>query len=86
LVNGETISSFILGNDWEKWLLSMAKDGVWGDHLSLLAIASINNINIIILTDDSDGIMNVSPIEGAPIDTIILCLWQEYHYGAIQRI
>ena len=41
-------------NDWEGYVTEMARDGTWGDNLTLLAACAVWNCRIIVINSHSD--------------------------------
>jgi len=76
----------------------MAKDGVWGDHLTLIAASEVFNARIVIISSvpGDNFVVDISPIgcdvaaEGVPprVPSHLLTLshFAEFHYGSVNSV
>ncbi|KAH3700831.1 hypothetical protein DPMN_075812 [Dreissena polymorpha] len=46
--DGSSLDAFLAGETWDQYLLRMGRDGEWGDHMILNAIAEVLRMNIVI--------------------------------------
>lgn len=88
LNNGETIKKFVGPKpaDWRNYLANLGKEGVWGDHLTIIALASIYRLRVKIISS-SDGpryITTVVPVDDMVDKTILLAHLAEFHYDSLQ--
>jgi len=72
----------------------MNRNGVWGDHLTLIAVANAFDRHIFIVTslDTGEGSSGVTCIESKASNSqasdkpaILLSHWHELHYNALVR-
>ncbi|EGC35636.1 hypothetical protein DICPUDRAFT_78671 [Dictyostelium purpureum] len=87
LPNGARLSSFV-STSWDRYCNNMAKNGTWGDHLTLIAAAEIFKTNIsIISTAESEGnfVIEVTPSKKSD-SGILLSHFAEFHYGSLCQL
>lgn len=95
LPNGTVISDFKEEQfaEWDDYCSYLAKPGVWGDHLTLMAIAERFRLKIVIITShrlshNADPFIVVRPITPPPSEqedrTIYLSHLSELHYGSLK--
>ena len=76
--------------DWEEYLESMSKDGVWADEIVVRGLAYMLEINIFIVTSSPDGadnqpyqwIVGDVDFQGTPLR--LGHVW-EYHYRSLGK-
>eukprot|EP01103_Thecamoeba_quadrilineata_P018833 TRINITY_DN73_c0_g1_i1.p1 TRINITY_DN73_c0_g1~~TRINITY_DN73_c0_g1_i1.p1 ORF type:complete len:338 (+),score=89.22 TRINITY_DN73_c0_g1_i1:32-1015(+) len=86
-------------SDWTEYCNEMEKDGIWGDHITLLAAANIWKSNIIIISSlvpkKNDGefsndipLICISPKlnAGEIVAYLYLSHWHERHYGSLRMV
>jgi len=81
-------------DNWDQYCDKMELDGTWGDHIVLLAIAEVWQINICIFTSielsaaNSDPFILLRPFSNTKKHnkTIYLSHWHERHYASLQPI
>lgn len=78
-------------SSWEDYCKYMSRNAVWGDHLTLIAIANSFDRNIFVVSS-LDGGSGVTCIESkapnsraADRQAILLSHWHELHYNALTR-
>ena len=71
--------------DFDGFVQRMAKDGEWGDHVTLQAAADVYGVYVCLVTSyEGRGILRVEP-SAAPANprTIWIAFWAEVHYSSI---
>lgn len=80
---------YFVTTDWKQYCDNMSKSGVWGDHITLLAMAELYGIHIKIISSVSgdEFFMEIDPIENVGKlgrgNTVFLSHWWEYHYCSL---
>ena len=78
---------FVPNNDFESYVKNMSKDGTWGDHIVLLALANAlgKTIRVVTSSRDPDNFEVVveaeNDQEGAPL---LLGLLSDNHYFSLE--
>jgi len=93
LENGAKIREFSYDKPWEVYLQEMMKNGIWGDHLTLIAASEIFNKSIVVISsipcDNNNYLLEIMPnIQNKDIPTtgkIMLSHLTEFHYGSMQE-
>jgi len=92
LENGAKLSEFSYDKEWKVYLNEMSKNGIWGDHLTLIAAAEIFNVSIVIISsvaNDDNYLLEINPTiqhKGIPpVGKLMLSHLTEFHYGSIQE-
>lgn len=79
---------------WDAYCNHMSRNGVWGDHLTLIAMANALDRNIFVVSslETTEGSSGVTCIESKASDSqaaakpaILLSHWHELHYNALVR-
>ena len=88
LVGGTPLRFFVYATTWEEFCNNAAKEGTWGDHLTLMAVANVYNVKILIVSSiaDDNYITEISPDRkesAPPPKQVILSHFAEYHYGSV---
>ncbi|KAK9842213.1 hypothetical protein WJX81_000852 [Elliptochloris bilobata] len=80
-------SEFVAG-DYHSYLSGMARDGTWGDHLTLQAVADRLGLRIVVLsTFEESPVIEIHPHGGARLDRVLhLSFWAEVHYNSIYGV
>eukprot|EP01127_Copromyxa_protea_P010918 TRINITY_DN2711_c0_g1_i2.p1 TRINITY_DN2711_c0_g1~~TRINITY_DN2711_c0_g1_i2.p1 ORF type:complete len:545 (+),score=76.12 TRINITY_DN2711_c0_g1_i2:216-1637(+) len=100
LPNGALLRHFVYDKEWESYCNEMAKDGSWGDHLTLIAAAEVFSARIVIVSSipGDNYIVDISPIrnhveeEDGTIKVLpakhllTLSHYAEFHYGSVHPI
>ena len=61
------------GMPWNQYLNSMARQGTYGDHLTLQAAVDVFQIDVVVyLTLGPSATQNISPTNGIPLSTMYL--------------
>jgi len=86
LANGARLKEFVHDKTFEQFCNDMARDGTWGDHLSLIAATELFNINLIIISSvpGDNFIIEIVPELSKARRIVMLSHYAEYHYGSIQ--
>ncbi|CAH1271855.1 MFHAS1 [Branchiostoma lanceolatum] len=85
---GDHLRAFVPNEDWEGYLQQMSRDGVWGDHVVLQALASMlgRDIRIVSSIDAENYTTILSPM-GNQQDTtgqpLLLGHYAENHYTSL---
>lgn len=91
-VSGERLDAFLADDEsLTTYVARMSADGVWGDHVALLAIASALGVAVNVVTGNTGGeLVVVEPLElppsSTPSRTLLLCHWAEFHYGSLEAV
>ncbi|EGC34446.1 hypothetical protein DICPUDRAFT_79811 [Dictyostelium purpureum] len=85
--NGANLSQFATTN-WENYCNNMARDGTWGDHITLFAAAEIFKANIYIVSsvESHNYFIEIAPTTVIANKTILLSHQAELHYGSLSRV
>jgi len=86
LANGALLKEFIHDKTFEQYCNDMARDGTWGDHLTLIAATELFNIKVIIISSvpGDSFIIEIVPELSKARRILMLSHYAEYHYGTIQ--
>lgn len=75
---------------WEGYCEYMARDGSWGDHITLIAMSEIFRCTIAILSsveindpNNQTPLTIIRPVLSKPERLALLCHWHESHYGSL---
>eukprot|EP01133_Synstelium_polycarpum_P013306 gene13306-15641_t len=85
MANGATISQFVNGN-WDDYCNEMSKNGIWGDHLTLVAAAEIYKAKISIISSvesNSNFVIEIVPTKIENPKVLLLSHYSEFHYGSL---
>jgi len=74
------ICTYFSGSHYYHELCNQFIEDRSGDHLSVLALANIYNVNIVILTSLIPRLFNITPIQGEAIGTIYLGHYGQHRY------
>ncbi|XP_035697810.1 uncharacterized protein LOC118430883 [Branchiostoma floridae] len=88
--HGDHLSNFILNQTWEEYLETMSRDGTWGDHVVLQAMAGMLGRDVIIVSSvEADNYVTVlQPQSGANPETarpLLLGHYAENHYASLDE-
>ena len=77
--DGTPVANFV-EEEWNVWLHQMARDGTWGDHISLIGVANAYRVDIQVFknTGEVHIIKPFTPSES--VREITLGHIGEYHY------
>ncbi|CAH1238391.1 NEURL1B [Branchiostoma lanceolatum] len=83
------LRSFVPDEKWDAYLAAMSRDGEWGDHIVLMALASVlrREIHVVSSTPGDDFLTKVKPNGGtdAPVTgpPLLLGNYAEQHYVSL---
>ncbi|XP_066302032.1 uncharacterized protein [Branchiostoma lanceolatum] len=83
------LRSFVPDEKWDYYLAAMSRDGEWGDHIVLMALASVlrREIHVVSSTPGDDFLTKVKPNGGtdAPVTgpPLLLGNYAEQHYVSL---
>ena len=83
----ERYRPFVADEPWDAYLARMARDGAWGDHVTLQAAADALDARVHVLTSyDDAGYLQIVPHANprAP-RTLWLSFWAEVHYNSVRE-
>jgi len=84
--NNEPICRFVY-MDFDEYLAEMSRPGIWGDHLTLVAISEMLHVKISIISsveNDSSFFTEIKPrIVDNEDQVLLLSHFAEYHYGSL---
>jgi hypothetical protein len=86
LPNGAEMGDFVHDKSWDAYCDEMARDGIWGDHLTLVAIAEVFGARIRIVSS-VEGDNYMTEIDPTVIKTqkmILISHYAEFHYGSLK--
>jgi len=88
LPNGAVLSEFAYDQDWEEFCEDLSKNGIWGNHLTLVAVSEHfgTKIRVISSVASDSFIIQIDPQVQKTSQTIFLSHYAEYHYGSIMPI
>eukprot|EP01120_Amphizonella_sp_Union-15-10_P002403 TRINITY_DN12600_c0_g1_i1.p1 TRINITY_DN12600_c0_g1~~TRINITY_DN12600_c0_g1_i1.p1 ORF type:complete len:150 (+),score=35.78 TRINITY_DN12600_c0_g1_i1:3-452(+) len=87
LPNGAQMKDFVHDKTWEEYCNEISKDGIWGDHLTLVAIAEVFGANIQVISSVSGDnyTTQITPrITLIQNKTLLLSHYAEFHYGSLE--
>lgn len=79
-LHSETLQPF---ESSEEYVTYMSKSGSWGDHLSLIALCELYQINAIIIVVNKQKISEPITINVGSTKTVLIKFNSEFHYEAI---
>lgn len=83
-VFGELYREYV-PDDYNEYCAVMAKDGEWGDHVTLKAVADVYNTRIVVLTSYEGAVFTeIEPRHEERKRPVLLSFWAEVHYNALQ--
>ena len=88
-VNGIPLSCFIFDETWDEFCDKVSTNGVWGDHLTLIAVANVYNLRIVVISSvKGDNYMTEvypdPPLQGRePPRSITISHFAEFHYNSV---
>ncbi|KAI8492273.1 hypothetical protein Bbelb_301700 [Branchiostoma belcheri] len=83
------LRSFVPDEKWDSYLAAMSRDGEWGDHIALIALASVlrREIHVVSSTPGDDFLTKVHPNGGSdePVTgpPLLLGHYAEQHYVSL---
>jgi len=85
LPNGAILHQFVHDRAWDDYCNAMAKDGCWGDHLTLLAMSELFGVVISILSsvEGDNFITEIHPTAKKMEKVLMLSHYAEFHYGSL---
>lgn len=84
--NGAPLEVFVPTGDFDEYLADMARAGVWGDHLTLIALTEALQVKITVLSSvEGDQYITEIVPRGATDSMRVLLLshFAEFHYGSL---
>ena len=70
--------------DYEDYVAKMAKDGEWGDHVTLQAAADVYGRRICVLSSyKTSFIIDIKPQDTKHPRVLWLSFWAEVHYNSL---
>eukprot|EP01127_Copromyxa_protea_P010629 TRINITY_DN2600_c0_g1_i1.p1 TRINITY_DN2600_c0_g1~~TRINITY_DN2600_c0_g1_i1.p1 ORF type:complete len:593 (-),score=77.92 TRINITY_DN2600_c0_g1_i1:1237-3015(-) len=84
LSNGAVLWNFAYDQPWDEFCDELARDGIWGNHLTLVAAAEVFecHIQIISSVEGDNFVTDIMPTK-LPQKKILLSHYAEYHYGSL---
>tara|TARA_B100000161_G_scaffold258697_1_gene223894 strand:- start:680 stop:1315 length:636 start_codon:yes stop_codon:yes gene_type:complete len=79
-LNPNTLLPFSNANEYKKY---MSKDGSWGDHLSLLSLCELYQVNAVLVITDGKNLQEPIKINVGSKINILIKFSSEIHYEAI---
>jgi len=71
-------------DDYETYVRKMARDGEWGDHLTLKAASDVYGRRMCILSSyEKNFLIEITPLEVKHPRVLWLSFWAEVHYNSI---
>lgn len=71
-------------NAFRSYCKAMAKQGTWGDHVTLQAAADVYGLRINVLTSfKEEFVIKIEPMEKKSNRTLWISFWAEVHYNSI---
>ncbi|KAG0566913.1 hypothetical protein KC19_7G097000 [Ceratodon purpureus] len=81
--SGDSYSGYV-PKTYDEYLKSMAKDGEWGDHVTLQAAADYYGVKISLITSFKDTcFVEIMPSARKSTREIYLSFWAEVHYNSL---
>jgi len=86
LANGALLKEFVHDKTWEQYCNEMSRDGIWGDHLTLIAATELFNIKVVIISSvpGDNFIIEINPELSKARRIVMMSHYAEYHYSSIQ--
>mmetsp|Transcript_31191 Transcript_31191/g.74135 ORF Transcript_31191/g.74135 Transcript_31191/m.74135 type:complete len:298 (-) Transcript_31191:328-1221(-) len=70
--------------DYRKYCSGMAKDGTWGDHVTLQAAANTFGLQILLITSYEESfVLSIEPKNKKGDRVLYLSFWAEVHYNSV---
>ncbi|XP_066297267.1 malignant fibrous histiocytoma-amplified sequence 1 homolog [Branchiostoma lanceolatum] len=87
---GEHLSDFIPNQSWEEYLDTMSRDGTWGDHVVLQAMADMlgHDVTIVSSVEADNYVTVLHPQSGFPpraARSLLLGHYAENHYASLDE-
>eukprot|EP00667_Euglena_gracilis_P019074 EG_transcript_20378 len=89
----EQYAPFVISEDYDAYVARMAKEGEWGDHVTLQAAADVFGVEIVLVTSFADerSIISIKPLDwegkdpdsSRVVQTLHLSFYAEIHYNSI---
>jgi len=76
---------FVFGQSFPDYAAEMARNYVWGDHVTLQALADAFGVRVMLLTsfEHAPDAIVITPQKVEPDRAIWLSFWAEFHYGSL---
>ena len=88
-INGVPLSCFVFDETWDDFYDKVSRNGVWGDHLTLVVVANVYNLRILVISSvNGDNYMTEvcpDPLlpDREPPRQITISHFAELHYGSV---
>ncbi|XP_078615344.1 uncharacterized protein LOC144884161 [Branchiostoma floridae x Branchiostoma japonicum] len=86
--HGDHLSNYIPNQAWEEYLETMSRDGTWGDHVVLQAMADMLGRDVIIVSSvEADNYVTVlhPQSQASPRSSLLLGHYAENHYESLDE-
>ena len=83
--NGVFLPDFVHNQVWDDYLFDLAGDA-WGDHLTLLAVTNIYNVDIRIVSSVTPDVTHMNATHGRQGRIIYLGHESEFHYHRLDNM
>jgi hypothetical protein len=88
--NDTALADFVGGGgDWQSYCDTMARPGIWGDHLTLIALAEVlgAKISVVSSVEGDHYITEITPKSSLALKRVLLIShFAEFHYGSLAYI
>jgi len=75
---------FVEGGNYDDYVAEMARNGTWGDHVTLQAAADAMGARIHVLTDNlTEAFIQVLPQSQKTSKVLKISFWAEVHYNSL---
>jgi len=87
LSNGACISDFAHDQCWDEFCNELARNGIWGNHLTLVAVCEHYGIPIKVISsiEGESYLINIEPKVKKSPKMILLSHYADYHYGSVTK-
>eukprot|EP01130_Rhizamoeba_saxonica_P011109 TRINITY_DN4600_c0_g1_i1.p1 TRINITY_DN4600_c0_g1~~TRINITY_DN4600_c0_g1_i1.p1 ORF type:complete len:561 (+),score=99.04 TRINITY_DN4600_c0_g1_i1:379-2061(+) len=83
--NDAKLRDFAYGHVWEDYCKELSRNGIWGNHLTLVAVSEVFGSRLVVVSsvEGSNYITEINPTKLKSSRIIMLSHYAEYHYGSI---
>eukprot|EP01125_Pyxidicula_operculata_P007422 TRINITY_DN2522_c0_g1_i2.p1 TRINITY_DN2522_c0_g1~~TRINITY_DN2522_c0_g1_i2.p1 ORF type:complete len:423 (-),score=80.83 TRINITY_DN2522_c0_g1_i2:73-1341(-) len=83
--NGSKLSEYAYDQTWDQFCDELSRNGIWGNHLTLVAMAEVygSPIKIISSVASDDYIIQINPTQIKSSRVFLLSHYAEFHYSSL---
>eukprot|EP01129_Flabellula_baltica_P006185 TRINITY_DN228_c0_g1_i1.p1 TRINITY_DN228_c0_g1~~TRINITY_DN228_c0_g1_i1.p1 ORF type:complete len:464 (-),score=93.17 TRINITY_DN228_c0_g1_i1:48-1439(-) len=85
LDNGTTLEDYCYGTGWDDYCDELARDGIWGNHVTLIALSECFKVKIKVISSIEGGnyMTEIVPTKILSNKVVMLSHYAEYHYSSV---